>query len=653
MATYYVDVSAFSSGGFGGDPVFIVMNPSGTGYSNVSGSPILLNAGDTVGFKYTTYTNMSSIVVSLFSSDHFTSTTSLTLTGSYQYKTAKTAISLTVADQVKIRGVSSLGGGTTSNTKYAYYLGDSAQPDRTIDITNTAIEISTSAPSFNVAFTDTGSSTNSTITEYRVSDSLGDPHETRTGPGTITVTDTPANPGFPETYSIEARVTTANGGNGLYQPISSGTFTVTATTTAGSNDPDIDSYGMVIYDDNGTAVTSFTGGHTTLRTIFTGTTTLSTSTTTDIDTNLTGITSSNSIIMLEGDSGSGVSGVDRVPATFVNIGGSIKVRMGRHTVADTVKVTVAQYNGLTIDGTSATPYGWEINNGDDQVVLDDKSVTYGVKEVIDINTSLSTQQLFQNDECFFIYITLTQGTYPASAGMPIPALSCSKSISIIPPMLSTQKHTDGSHKVVLCYLAKGVATSNYKLAMLVSSDIATPEYYSGSADSYGIAVYNTSSDLVWHSGWRQAIVNNIINANQMTQGTTQNGTYDVTSGTDGVTAPVATSAEFNLSLNSTAGTKTVTGLNEMDPANSYVAGCAVSGRVTYYMGQWYEAESGLDEIYGGGRHRPSLKIESNTSAKLSMFRYGSGPTPPSTSDRGARLSTSFHPEGDYIIFRIV
>ena len=649
MATYYVNVAASSFGGFPGEPSTVFVTVSGTGAKTSSSDPLLLNAGDTVGFKYTTNTNISSIVAGFFSTDHWTSTTALTLTSSYQYKTAKTGISLTVTDSVRIQATSSSDGAT--NQDFIYFLGNSVQPDTTISITDTDIEIATTDTSFDVAFTDTGDSTNSSITEYRVKDSSGSVHESRTGPGTITVTDTPINPGFPETYSIDARVTTANGGSGIYNGVSGATFTVTATTTATANGPTIDTYGMAIYDNTGTAITSFTGGHSVLREIFSGSTTLSTTGTTDIDTNLTGISSSNCIIMLEGDQGAGVGGVDRVPATFVTVSGSVHVRMGRHTSADAVKVTVSQFNGNTIGATST--YGWEVTNGDSNVVLDENSVTYGVKEVIDINTSLSTQTLYQNDQAYFVYLELTQGDYPATAGIPIPAISCSSSVVLIPPMLTATKHPDGSFKTVLIYASKAVALSNYKLAMLVSSDIATPSYYSGSADSYGVAVYDSSSSLIWHSGWRQAIVNNIIDANDFTLGTNQNGNYDVTTGYDGVSAPSLTTSSFNLSLNSTAQTKTISGVNEMDPANSYLAGCSLSGRVAYYKGLWDEPENGINEQFGGGLHRPGLKIDSNSSVSITMFRYGVGPNAPTSSDYGTRVPTAFHPEGDYVIFRIV
>lgn len=654
MATYYVDVAAGSSGGFGGEPVFANLTVSGTGAALSSSNPLLLEAGDQVGFKYTTNFGISSIIAGFFSSDHWTSVNALTLTSSYQYKTAKTGISISVVDEVRLRAVSSIDSNVAAQD-FIYFLGDSLQPDNTISITDTAIEIATTDTTFDVSFTDSGSSTNSSITEYRVKDSSGTAHETRTGPGTITVTDVPSVSGFPETYSIDCRITTANGGNGAYQAIpSGGTFSVTATTSANLNSPTIDPYGLVIYDDAGNAITSFTGGHSVLREIFTGSVTLSTTGSVTLSTGLTGITTSNCIISVEGDStGSGTSGISRVPTTFQTIGGIVHVVIGRHSVSQTVTVTVSQYEGSTIGGSTNT-YGWEVTNGDNSVVLDENSVTYGVKEVIDINTGLSTQFLAQNDEAYFVYVTLTQGDYPASQGMPIPAISCSQSVMLIPPMLSGIKHSDGSWKTVLIYMSKATNPNNHKLAMLVPSDLATPSYYSGSADDYGIAVYNSSSDLIWHSGWRQAIVNNVIDANQFTAGTSQNGNYDVTTGADGVSAPLSSTSEFNLALNSTAQTITLTsGINEMDPANSYLAGLCLAGTVRYYKGRWLEPESGTDEQYGGGLHRPALKINSTSSVSITNYRYSQGPNAPTAADYGDREDESFHPQGNYVIFRIV
>ena len=647
--TFLVNVTA--SGSQESGQTFLVVGLSGNGVSESSGSPKQIAAGDRVGFKLVN--NSPGIVtgaaVSAFNSTHWTSESSLpTLTSSYQYKIAKSGIDVSNFDEVEIEVT---GTNNASITKNIYFIGESTSPDLSVTVGNSSIEISATATSFTQTIVNSGSTANANITEYRIIDTDGVAHESRTGHGSITVTDTSANSGFPKSYSVQARVTTANGGSGNFIGISGTSFSVIATTTQTNNDPTIDSQGIAIFDHNGNIVTSFTEGHTVLREIFTGTTTLSTSSTVDVNTGLTGITTSNCIITVEGDTtGQGTTGAINVPATFATVSGTVHVRLARHTSALGVKVTVSQHKGLTI-GASSNNFGWQIKNGDGDSVIDENSIVYGVKETIAINTSLSTQTLFTNDQTNFVYLELTQGRYPASAGLPIPALSCSKSVAIIPPYLTGIKHSDGSYKTVICYLPKQVATSNFTLAMLVPSDVATPEYFGGSDSNYGIKIYNSSNALIWDSGWRQAIVNNVINANQFTAGVNQNGTFDVTTGRDGVNAPNSTTSQFDSQLESTAEVKSIGGLNQMDPANTFVGGLAVTGRVKYFKGRFLDQEHGVDTPIGGGKHIPACRINSTTSASITMFRYASGL--PDTSNYGGRDSTSYHPEGHFVLFRIV
>ena len=646
--TFLVDLTASGSAESG--QTFLILSPTGTGVSQSSGSPKQLAAGDRVGFKLINNTpalvNGGTVVG--FASTHWTSTSIITLTSSYQYRIAKSGIDVSNFDEVT---ATITGTNSSSQSQNLYYIGSSVDPDLTITVGDSSIEISSSASTHAQTIVNSGSSTNASITEYRIVDTDGTTHESRTGHGSITVTDVPPNPGFPKSYSVQARVTTANGGSGNFIGVSGSSYSVLATTTQTNNDPSIDNHGIAIFDNNGNIVSSFTEGHTVLREIFTGTTTLSTSSTVDINTGLTGITTSNCIIIVEGDStSSGTTGTINVPATFVTVSGTIHVRLARSASSFSVKVTVCQHKGLTI-GASSTNYGWQIQNGDGDNVLDENSVVYGVKETIAINTSLSTQTLQTNDQTNFVYIELTEGRYPASAGMPIPALSCTQSVAIVPPFLSSIKHADGSYKLVLCYLPKNVNRNNFTLAMLVPSDVATPEYFGGSDSNYGIKIYSTSGSLIWDSGWRQAIVNNVINANQFTQGTNQNGNFDVTTGRDGVNAPVATQGQLDSSLESTAEVKSITGLNQMDPANTFVGGVAVTGRVQYNRGRFVDNEHGIDTPLGGGLHIPACRINSTTSASITMFRYSTGFT--DTSNYGARRSTSYHPEGHFVLFRIV
>ena len=107
--------------------------------------------------------------------------------------------------------------------------------------------------------------------------------------------------------------------------------------------------------------------------------------------------------------------------------------------------------------------------------------------------------------------------------------------------------------------------------MVVASDNADPEYFGGTEPDYGVEIYKSNGDLAWHSGWRQAILNNVIPANQFTTGTNQNGNYDVTTGYDGVTAPVILDNVTPYGMESTGQSVSLTSLNEMDPSKNLLS----------------------------------------------------------------------------------
>ena len=645
-STFYVDANATDL-----QEGFTFLAVSGTGVSTSSSSPKLLEAGDRVGFKITSGSDTSFTVKATgFNSTHWTNTGFLTLTTSYQYKYASSTIPVSVYDDVTVTATKT---GNETEVKTLYFMGDSLQPNLTVELDEDVYEITTSATSHTIVISNTGSSTNSSITQYKVVDQNGASHESRTGPGTLVVTDVPPNDGFPKYYSLQARITTANGGSGLWQGVPGTSYSVIATTTATGNDPTIDNYGIAIYDHNGDPVTSFTEGHSTLRELYSNNSvTLSTTAVTDVSTGLSGITTSNCVIMVEGASTSGASSSPQVTATFVGTN-PVSVRLGRVQYSQSVKVTVAQYKGNTIGETSS--FGFQVRNGNNDAVIDEHSIVYGVREIIALNPSASNQTLAESDTTSFLYVTLTQGRYPASGGLPIPAISSSKSVVLMPPTITGVKHPDGSYKTVICYIPKGITINgNYNLAMLVSSDNETPSYFGGSEPDYGIEIYNTSDEVIWHSGWRQAIVNNVVSANQFTAGTNQNGTYDVTTGYDGVLAPLSTEDDtLDSLLNSRAQTVGISSLNQMDPANTYLIGTTNTGNVAYYKGRFYNPEFGIDQQAGGGMHKPGIRITSTTSASITMYRYRDGPNAPTSSDYGTRVSTSYHPEGDFVLVRIV
>ena len=655
MADYLVTLSAEIESELGFTT--ITASLTGNGVATDSNSPLELEPGDRVGFRKFVFSLQGGAAPSNtatavgFASTHWTNTSNLTLTTSYQYKTIKTGVSVTVTDLISV-GISS---GNASFSDNTYYRGAAESPDLSITLGNTSIEIATTATSFTQTISNKSgtASTNSSITEYRIKDASST-HESRTGYGSITVTDVPPNVGFSKNYSVEARVTTANGGNGLFKNCPDSNFSVVATTTAASNAPSLDNYGVALYDDQGDLITSFTSGHTVLRKIFatSSAVSLSTTTHTDVDTGLTGITTSNCVIALEGDTTStqNTSGSVRIPATFVTGGnGNIHVRIGRVTSAKSVNVEVLQHKGATI-GASSTNHGLVIKNGDDETVIDESSEVFSVREVIDIDHTSSSQVLYQNDESFFIYLELTQGRYPGADGPPIPALSCSSSVILIPPILFGTKHSDGSYKTVFMTFQKPTSLSNYKLAMLVPGS-ASPEYYGGSASDYGLEINDSSGNTVWRSDYRQAIVNNVIAANQFTSGTNQNGNYDVTTGRDGVDAPLQTVSDFPLTLNSRDTSVSLTGLNEMDPANSFVAGALTAMSVEYYAGRHLDQEEGIDQHRGGGIHILGLRISNTTTASLQTYRFRGGNA--NGTNYGVRNPNSYHPEGHFVIFRIV
>ena len=270
MATYYIDATVTQD--LENNTLLCVI--SGTGV----GSPKLVSPGDTVGFRYASQPAGVTTSVSLLSTDHWTSTSIITLTSSYQYKTVKTGVPTSVEDVVK--WVASKTNFSNSPDVTTTFMGLSLAPDITVTLDETTYDITSVATSHTIVITDTGSSTNGTITDYRVKDSTTT-HESRTGYGSLVVTDVPANDGFPKTYTLEARITTANAGSGLWAGVVN--YNVIATTAATSNDPTLSSYGFAIYDHNGAAITSFNEGHSTLRDLFTSSvTTLSTTGTTDI-----------------------------------------------------------------------------------------------------------------------------------------------------------------------------------------------------------------------------------------------------------------------------------------------------------------------------------------------------------------------------------
>ena len=639
MATHQVSIILVQGG-----PVWFPTWVGVGGSATTSGNAYELAAGDVVNFKV--LTNNATTTMSGFNSNFWTNTSNLTLTTSNQSKTVKSNITLGTVDNIT---VTSTGG---SLTRYFTVPISYEEPDNTIDLTGSdhTIEILPTDTSHTITIINSGSSTNASITQYKVT--AGGTDYTRTGHGALTVSDVPSDIGIPETYSIQSLVTTANGGENIWVPTGL-TYSVTKTIAATTNNPTIDAYGLAIYDDSGTAVTSFTAGHTVLRKIYESSVTTSTSSHVDLNTSLTGLTNSNCVINIK-DSTTGVDISKNVAMTIVS---GTTVRVARTSSAFTGKVTVLQHTGSTIGGTQPS-YGLEILNGDSGLVIDSLSEVYGVREIINLDTSQSnvTDEGNPSEGGRYITVELTSGRYPASGSVPIAAIKCDNQALLLPPRVHST-HSDGSYRYVQCLLPAGGDISDYTIAMLVSSSNATPASYGGSSSLYGLEVRDSSNNLKWSSDWRQAVINNVVPANQFTTGTNQNGNYDVTTGYDGVTAPVAgTTNPTNPPIGrmiSTGQIKGITGLHEMDPANTYLLGNCLSGWVKYRSNDMLlegeNASYGIND-FGGGVHIPGCTITSSSSISITMHMiafagpYGTNP--------GSREATSHHPDGHFVFARI-
>lgn len=439
---------------------------------------------------------------------------------------------------------------------------------------------------------------------------------------------------------------------------------VVSTGNAPSNDPAATGYGLAIYDHNGTLVTSFQEGHTVLREVFNGVVTPSTTSVTDLATGLTGLNRDNSIIFVKGLTTSSPGAVQefaRSAATRFepSTGNGTSVRVARQESTDQLEVSVMQYVDASLLGT-APDYGLNIYNGDGNIIIDTLAPAYAVKEIINVDGT--NPNITVTTYSTAVTATIDLGTtYPTSGGLPIPAISSSSGGILLAPKIAG---TSGGYYTT-CYVTMpvGATTTDYNIAMLIERSSSTPSYFGGSSGTYGLQVFDSSgTNLQFDSRWRQAIVNNVININQFTSGSpNQNSIYDVEIGYDGVNEPVALTSpqppgstgqsDYEEDLKSTNETFDVTGLNTMDPNNSYLLGGFYAGEVRYYMGN-YTVDGVFIDYRGGGYHIPGVYITGNTTATVSMHRVGSGPFSASSSVWCTRASGSYHPHGNIVIARI-
>lgn len=513
-------------------------------------------------------------------------------------------------------------------------------PDKSITLQNNTLEVTSANTSHTIVIEETSPDENSAVTEYRVR-SPGTLFESRTGPGSLTVSNVPTVVGLPKYYTIEARVPDASGGTGVYE-YTSISYSVTLINPQTSNPPTINNYGIAIYDHNGVPITSFTAGHSLLREVFTTDVTLSSTSTTVVSTGLlrSFIFPYSLAASVTGEDVDGAETSIAVPIRVSTSGGQFIITLGRHPDNLPAKVSLFQYRGRTLTATTTKSYGIEINNrsvGKTPIVLDDDSFVYTVSSVI----NCAGYPVVSGDYADFITISLP-GTYTR---MPLVGIACTNKNLLVPPHV----YRYGTVYAAIVTIPKNASPSTYSIAVL-STENRT--YYGGAASVNAVSILNDSGQALWRSDMRQAIVNEVRNSNIFTLGSS---TSEVSSGYDGVVTPISSGTSTNLSnLQSTSQTRNVIGAgNEMDPINTYLIGSTTGGLVEYYAGDLIMSDGRTEQNVGGGAHILAALITSENTVDITMWKYRDGSAPPSSSLRGTRNPASRHPDGTLIFARIV
>ena len=648
----------------GGDPVTWNVSSSragstGNGATGTTTNPVALDFNEVVKFATNAQTQ-GNVTVQSFDAGEWTNTSSITLVGpSDNANKTRPASGITTLEQDAIGII-----GASSTTFYFTQKASDADASITFPSVINMEDVDTS---YNVAIGARGSNAFQSTTVYEIRDSSNTStlRGSRTGVGTINVTTSfPQFLGIGIEKSIYCRLPIANGGDNVLRPVKdaddNNVYTLYQGTAPGANVPTEDSYGMAIYDHSGDLVTCFQEGHTVLRETFNGTIQTSTTASVDLQTNLTGVNKNNSIIVINGIASAAGGGSAYAVNAATTFSGT-NVRIARQPSVYTAEVSVMQYAGTSLNDTP-DPYGMEVYNANGDLVLDDLAPTYALKEIIDINPAApgglgsTTVTVYTNFNGLtnYAYIELAAGRYPTSGGLPIPAVACTTgNAALMAPRIAGTSGSD--YRYVVVAMSKNATTTDFKLAMLVEKSSSTPSYYGGSASDYGIQLFDSSGGLNFDSGWRQAIVQNVISANQFTSGgLNQNGNYDVETGWDGVTVPLSQgngTPEALSEIRSTSTSVSLTGLNSMDPTNTFLLGGFVAGNIQYYSQPYYQDQNQIG-VGGGGKHVPAISITGNTTATLSMFRLQDGPTTSTPAEYGGRLATSYHAHGDFVLARI-
>ena len=650
---------------------------TGSSAGQSSGSGIPLGFGETVRFEFTEFISSSgdSCTVSAFDSGEWTSTSSITLSdGQNGVKTRPSSgISTGAQDAVAI----SVGSPTVIGDTI-YFVQEYAQPDTSITFTN-PVTMGANDTSYTITLGSRSggaedANTANTVYELRLNSSSSSALGNRTGLGNITVSnDIPPFLGIPIERSLYCRLPTANGGSNILKAVvdadDNNIVEIFRGGAPGGVTPRLGAHGIAIYDDQGDLVTSFTENHSILRTIFTGSVTASSTGVVELETGITGMSADNCMIFLTGLSsgtGGGTEYAVNTPSAF----NGTKVQIAQQlSGTPTIEVNIMQYRGETLNVTPPD-FGTVIRNEAGDVVIDGLAPSYAVREIIPLDTSAelngNSLTIYTSfSDAIYIFVQLAENRYPTTGGIPIPALNNSVGFAtLVPPRIAgTSSNANGSYYSSVLVTIPRIGTNNdttdYNLAMLVERSNSDPIYYGGQPSEYGYKVYSEDGEVQFDANWRQAVINNIIDANQFTEGTTQNGTYDLTGGTDGVAEPVARTiyindigtSESQSLLRSVGESLEITGLNEMDPQNTYVLGGFSSGSVRYYRGEL--VFDGVSQgSFGGGVHVPGVVITSENTVNLTMARISSGDAPPTNGDRCGKNPDSFHPDGKIVLARI-
>jgi len=410
--------------------------------------------------------------------------------------------------------------------------------------------------------------------------------------------------------------------------------------------PSLPGYGLAIWNSTGQLVTGFDSSSTVLREVYRSAFSGPENGTIYLSGVPAGINSTNSIVITTYNDGSGWA--------QTNVGyywdGQVRIKpTGTTTTTRSGVVSVQQYRGATpLVGT----YGLQVINGDNDIVLDPGAAVWSVKYVGTLPSMASWTQYGTDrpypaasfDEYAQWYVlNLTASTYLTSRPFAV-AVKCNHDVYIIQPYIFA--NAAGYYTQVVFHAPMfdpGVMDPIYSYAILVSPYDHVPNEY---GSDYGMELYDGTGYKFWSSQWKQGIIQKLININVFSDGTTQNGTYDHETGSDGVEAPDFPNDDelpYAPHRHASQG-EAVTRSCNIDPLNTYVMFWAGNGKVTYNRCDT------ADGVMGGGQHWPAVKIYGNGIAvDVKMHRTARGPT----GTFGARVATSFHPTGYIGLVRII